>query len=575
MDNQVFRQGLGVWAFSQGLEKSNFSENSHLRTMLLLLAFSKWSQRKRWDSVTLFSAQPLLAKCMRSWCAGTRTPFIWRKANKRQATSLSFPRRIFCHLPHPFQALLWLARYLYRRFPLWGTGLRNWRNSRAKTTFINYLFDALPAKKFRSQYWGPLPAVLLQQKSGTNWLHLFVEKQRTPKARLIHKQIQAWNQNGNGLQVHVTLDSFLSILCLGQTLRDWLTSCCLGWRSGLSRKLPPLGIFQIWPLWKEDWKCSLFGKTAMRNLLFLNLFERAFRTLPSQQRGFYLQENISWEYGLIHAWKNNHRGCIYGHPHSSVRFWDLRYFHGRHLYSKKTQHAVPLPDGMVPNGPHARRTLVAAGVPSRMLHGAEALRFRFVNPRDGKRFRKAPTKKRSTMAGSSKKRLLILGDYSPGLTHFQMNLLVQAMQLLPRSSYSLVVKAHPACPIPPEKFPGLAWTASFAPLPKLLDSADVIYAGPSTSASLEAFFRRLPVILVLDPEALNLSPLRGVPGTVFVSTPGELVAALLNPVAPKLKGPGPEKFFYLDPRLPRWKKLLKLSSTGRAKAGTFAEGAKR
>ena len=54
---------------------------------------------------------------------------------------------------------------------------------------------------------------------------------------------------------------------------------------------------------------------------------------------------------------------------------------------------------------------------------------------------------------------------------------------------------------------------------------------------------------------LNLSPLRGVDGVTFVSTPSEIAVALAahDQLESEFQ---PQNFFWLDPNLPRWRKLL-------------------
>jgi hypothetical protein len=51
----------------------------------------------------------------------------------------------------------------------------------------------------------------------------------------------------------------------------------------------------LWPLIRSDYKSSMLGPVALENLLNLNLFQQALSCLPSQEKGFYLQENQGWE----------------------------------------------------------------------------------------------------------------------------------------------------------------------------------------------------------------------------------------------------------------------------------------
>ena len=98
------------------------------------------------------------------------------------------------------------------------------------------------------------------------------------------------------------------------------------------------------------------------------------------------------------------------------------------------------------------------------------------------------------------------------------------------------------------------------PIAKLLAECDVAYTSAATSAAVDAYCAGVPIVSVLDPNTLNLSPLRGFDGVLFASTPEELAAALTSAAtAPNTSG-DQQEFFTLDPELPRWKKLLKLDS---------------
>ena len=92
------------------------------------------------------------------------------------------------------------------------------------------------------------------------------------------------------------------------------------------------------------------------NLLNLNLFQQALSCLPSQEKGFYLQENQGWEYSLISAWRSsNHGKNLFGIPHSTIRYWDLRYFFDKRSYNAGVSDcSLPLPDYIGVNGIRAK-----------------------------------------------------------------------------------------------------------------------------------------------------------------------------------------------------------------------------
>ena len=82
----------------------------------------------------------------------------------------------------------------------------------------------------------------------------------------------------------------------------------------------------LWPILKKDWCDSMTGVTAMNNILLIHLFDRLMSVVPHQEQGYYLSENQSWERAFVHAWRKHRHGRIIGVAHSTIRYWDLRYY---------------------------------------------------------------------------------------------------------------------------------------------------------------------------------------------------------------------------------------------------------
>jgi surface carbohydrate biosynthesis protein (TIGR04326 family) len=106
-------------------------------------------------------------------------------------------------------------------------------------------------------------------------------------------------------------------------------------------------------------------------------------------------------------------------------------------------------------------------------------------------------------------------------------------------------------------YPSLQLRIVGDPLPKIMQDADIAYAGNTTSAAVDAYLAGLPVVVMLDETELNYSPLRGKTGVRFVTTPRELAQALEEaPRTNRDSVSASNDFFFLDPELPRWRRLL-------------------
>lgn len=551
VEHMQLRPGFSYWWMTLFAEKCNYIKSIQIVDAIRLMAFDEWATNKSISRIVLSTSNQPLVECIRLWCANLGVVFEWKRITKSIAP-LSLVKRIYHAAPHVFQALAWLVRYLMDRWPLRGVGLKEWQQTDGRVTFFSYLFNLVPdatkQARFESRYWAHLPDELQREGCKTNWLHLYINDALLPTSKQATETICAFNKTGFGEQRHVTLDTFLSFRVVFRILRDWCQLLWIGF--SLRKKLcdEQENALNLWPLFEDDWRRSMFGQIAIRNLLALNLLESALKCLPQQQCGVYLQENQGWEFGLIQAWQARKHGRLIGTPHSTVRFWDLRYFFDSRSYRRKGSHDLPMPAQVAFNGHAVFKAYKEGGYPEDQLVEVEALRYLHLGEAEVEdRF--TQTQKNGAM------RVLVLGDYLLDNTQRQMNLLVQAVPSLPTDTI-ITVKPHPACPIHPSDYPSCDMTVTMEPIAKLLTECDVAYSSAATSAAVDAYCAGMPIVSVLATNTLNLSPLRGYAGALFASTPEELAVALISAASTPNTLRSQQEFFTLDPQLPRWRKLL-------------------
>lgn len=545
--------GFSYWWMSLFVEKCNYSKSPQIDDAIRLMAFTDWADGHELGSITLASDNEPLAECMRLWCEKALVAFEWQRTPK-PVVRLSWIRRAYASLPAVIQALAWLLHYLVGRWPLRGVGLDEWKQTDGRTTFISYLFnldsDALKAGRYESPFWAHLPDELNKDGYRTNWLHLYVKDAQLPNAEKVASAIRDLNKSGQKLQNHVVLDSFLTVRVVFRSLFEWARLAWTGKK--LQRLISPTAQEKLglWPLFLEDWRQSTYGVVAIGNSLNLNLFAEAMKSLPKQQLGVYLQENQGWEFALIHAWQAAGQGQLIGTPHSTIRFWDLRYFFDPRSYQRNANASLPLPDQVALNGKAATDAYLAGGYPAEDLVQVEALRYLYLEEAGAI----APLVVNSSNP-KNRLRLLVLGEYLERNTRMQMLLLEQAARLLPVGTL-ITVKPHPSCPIRAEDYPGLRMTIVVEPVKILLEECDVAYCSAVTSAAVDAYCAGVTVVSVLDSTALNLSPLRGFSGAYYASTSNELAQILLSIVSVPRGTAAKQAFFTIDRDLPRWRKLL-------------------
>jgi surface carbohydrate biosynthesis protein (TIGR04326 family) len=152
--------------------------------------------------------------------------------------------------------------------------------------------------------------------------------------------------------------------------------------------------------------------------------------------------------------------------------------------------------------------------------------------------------------------LLVLTDYLPSQTLRQLQLLSEAVKQFPK--IRITVKPHPGCPVRCEDYPLVNFTLTNDPIEKLLTSTDIAYTSAVTTAAVDAYCAGIPVISMLDPSMLNLSPLLGCDDVAFIASAQNLsnTLAKITTVTKTKPQSTRENFFTLDKSLPRWRSLL-------------------
>jgi surface carbohydrate biosynthesis protein (TIGR04326 family) len=553
IDCLQLRPGFSYWWMTPLVEKCNYDTSPWIDDAIKLMAFDHWAKKQSISRISLVSANENLAMCLRAWCKNSGVLFEWKKeAESLDKTSIT--RRIYQKLPEILMAGIWLIRYIITRWPLRGVGVKQWRESDAKVSFVSYLFNIQTEYRSKNQiessYWRSLPFVLSKKNCKTNWLYIFVNSDPSTPTQKVLENLHDLNMVSDSNQVHVTLDSFISVSVILLTLRDWIGLIVKA--RGLEKKVvrKNSALWCIWPLYASEWRKSLIGIAAMSNLLYLNLFEAAMRMLPKQEIGVYLKENQGWESGLLQAWKASGHGEIIGSAHSTVRYWDLRYFFDSRSYNTGNINPMPMPTKVAVNGDASFQAFSEGGYPSEDTIGVEALRYLYLIGIHDKQPREHSITKQGT-------RLLVLGDFTTRNTRVQMHMLENVWALLPAGT-EITVKPHPACPIDPYEYPNMTFTLTTEPLAKLLPEYHIAYVSAATSAAVDAYCSGIPVISVLDTSALNQSPLRGRKDVQFVSTCEELARSLEKMQSLMCKPVQGKDFFYLDNDLPRWKAIFSL-----------------
>jgi surface carbohydrate biosynthesis protein (TIGR04326 family) len=547
--------GFSYW-WMMLISEGNLGKSPQITNAIRFLAFIDWLRENPAQKLTLLSDNKALADCISELCNNYTIQFEWKRPTKKSILkNITLPNRLYQALPLFFKSLIWITIYISERWCFRGIGLKAWKDSENRITLFSYLlnFNHQAAKNgsFESLYWGPLPQILKEENSEANWLHIYVRDPMGISAKEVAKSLRNLNKFMQGKSTHVALETFLSFKIIVKALISWFSLMFKGSKNQklIHNRLKKSMKTNLWPLFVDDFRQSIYGPVGIANMFTYHLTSAAM-DVQKIRAGIFLQENQGWEFCLIQLWRSAGHGFLIGYPHSTVRFWDTRYFYDSRIYSSSGDNALPLPDFVALHGKASYDSYVDGGYPVSDLISVEALRYLYleeINLR-ARTFFKQP---------SNEVRLLVLGDYSEEVTRFQMQMLEKAFQNFPLNA-SIIIKSHPACPIKANDYPLLPMKITTEPVSQLLSACNVVLCSNSTSAGLEAYYLDIPVLCVLDPKTPNLSPLRGFSGVFFVSSPKNLFDSFFEINSKNfLEFRGQKEIFTIVPDAPRWRKILK------------------
>ncbi len=551
IDHLSLRPGFSYWWMGSLAQKFNASGASWIDDAIKALALEMLVVARQATSIVLISGNHRLAACVRHFCRTRGFSYEWRPV-KASATTGS-RRSLYRSLPHSWQALIYLAWHVLKAIPLFlqkkGSAIPE---HVGEVLFIDVLVHldkrAISNGSFISNYWTALVEKLTEWEIKSGWLHVFYRHPAMPSPAKAQRLIDRFNNSSNGSQFHTLLERSLNLRMLITVVRDYFTvSRSQARLRGIGGIRPAGSDLDLWPFHSEAWVDSLCGKEAMINCLRLSLFERAVSRFPPQRLGVYISENQPWEMALVYAWKAAGHGTLIGTPHTTVRFWDLRYHYDARSYLTGNDKGLQLPDILAVNGPAARESVLASGYPPERVVEVEALRyFHLLGPR--------PDNIISRLPGNGL-RILVCGDFLAETNRRILAWLEISALSLPEDTV-YVFKPHPAHPLNSADYPVLKLEMSEAPLADLLADCDVVFTSNITSAAVDAYCAGISVIQMLDGNTFNMSPLRGLKDVVYVTNPMELADAIR---APHRECRVTEPYFYLDEMMPRWSKLLRLN----------------
>lgn len=549
IDHLTFQDGFSFWWMTLFVEKSPWKQQT-ITDAIRLLALEKVIENRKPSTMKLVSDSIALYEAIKILCNTLGVTFKWEKTST--IISRANIKKSYQKLPIVVRSILSLLLYIKERWKFRNKKKQQWFSENS-IFFCSYFFnlDRLKLNQgiFGSAYWGKMIELLKKIDTRSNWLQIYYPHGDVPNAETAKKKINDFNIKKNEQGFHFMLDENIDFTTIRNVFSGYLF--LLKKYKKLKNIRPafkPEGSeVDFWPIMKKDWKETLIGPVVVYNLFYIDLFDKLLFNVPSQRKGIFLYENQSWEKAFIHSWRKHKHGDLIAVPHSTVRYWDLRYFADIETIHERTINSMPQADYVALNGETAKKSYVGFGFPIEKTIECEAIRYTALN---------------SLIAKGKKKknfniptRILLLGDYMPAGTNNLLSIVADAFE---HSSvnYHFFIKPHPNYIIKPDKFRIKDLKLVTESLDQIIHDFDIVISGNTTSAAVDAYISGLPVFILIDDTELNFSPLRGQNGVYFVHTANQLFSSLTNKIDNEVEEYGPSEFFYLDENLPRWKNIL-------------------
>jgi surface carbohydrate biosynthesis protein (TIGR04326 family) len=540
-DHFILNDNFNYWWLTSLMQKCNIENNSNINDAIKTIAIEDYISLNNYTSVEVYSDNQILIGVIEKFCfkknllfAIKNKPFLI--ANKRFKKSIIF---------NFSKSLAFLFFYFFKNLFKNKIIEKNNFNVTFIDIFVHLKKEAINSGHFYSNYWTSLVDKLKEWNIGTNWVHIFTPSPDFSKVRHAENLNQKFNSNSKKNQYHYILDQSLNLIQLNKILYNYFS---LIHKSIKLRKhfniCPDNSSLFLWDFHKSNWDISISGPIAMESILRYELFDNYFKQINFQKIGFYIMENQPWEFILNYTWKKNLHGKLIGVAHSTIRFWDLRYYFDSSVY-KNLYNNLFIPTLIAVNGDVAYNNLIQSGIPQKLIIKLEALRYlylsNFTDNLLNNKFNKIVT-------------VLICGDFSEETTNEMFKIINDSNKYL-KNKVSYIFKPHPAFVhnFNKKDFTELNIVFSTDQIFNLIPKVDIVITSIMSSTSVDAFIMKKKLIQIDAGSNLNFSPLYNISGISVVSNSMDLTNEIINS---SFENVNRIPYFIINSDLLLWKNIL-------------------
>jgi surface carbohydrate biosynthesis protein (TIGR04326 family) len=542
-DHFILNDNFNYWWLTSLMQKCNIETNSKINDAIKAIAFEDFISKKKYVDIELFSKNDLIKEVIEKYCKKNNLIFI----SHCLKNNYSFNSNNFKLFYNILKAFIFLFYYFFRNI----FNNKKIKHHNHEVTFIDIFVhlksNAIATGIFNSNYWTTLIDKLKEWNIGTNWIHIYTPSPNFKKIKIAEKLNNKFNINAQQDQFHYLLNQSLGFKIFYKIIVSYLRLII---RSNKIYKYLNVSqddsLLDLWVFHKSDWITSISGPIAIESILRYELFDNYFHNTNYQKIGFYIMENQPWEFILNYTWKKNNHGKLIGVAHSTIRFWDLRYYFDKSVYDNFNNNLF-LPTFIAVNGQVAYNNLIEAQVPSRLIIKLEALRYLYLLNFETKESSKIYIPKKELT-------VLVCGDFSEKITDNMFSIILNANKRL-KIKINYIFKPHPAFGYNLSKhdLSGLNFKVSNLQIFELITSSDIVISSVMSSASVDAYILEKKIIQIEPGTNLNFSPLYNIPDIKVTSNSDDLYNEISSFSSLKVKS---IPYFIINNDLCLWKKTI-------------------
>ena len=521
-----FDDGYPFWWTTSLGQKFNIHNDSMINDVIKSMAFCDYLNEKKIKPslIEVSSEKRALIDFLKSFVEikKLKINFITKSGHLKRKKSV-------------FLYALFIFRFVvYNLFTNQSKGLK-------KTDFVFFdIFTHLKeGKDFKSNYWTKL--VDLLKSEYVTWNHIYFRSKKENSYTNSLKRINLFNNNKKK-HYHKIIEQDFGFKNYLKTLKLFFKQKKRGIKA-----IPYLKKsftcnkrnIDFSPWIRDDFINSIVGQEALKNCYYSLLIKKLVNNSPIKARAFFIQEFQPWEIALVYYWKKSKLKEITGIPHSTHRYWDLRYFFGKSFFSSYSKEI--LPDQIAVNGKYSYSRCLENGYPKRILKPLEALRY-IHHP-------EKPHK--SKIKNKKKISILICCDYQLKTSEKLISIVNEFINR-EKIKYDVNVRMHPSFPLPTKLIRKYKLAISNEEIVLALQKTDWVITSNLSAIAVDAFYQGCKISQLSDGLYFNLSPLRGVVDNLLFTDSNEL-KEMKNKMGESTKN---LEYFFIDTNLKLWKKFL-------------------